>query len=139
VFKFDPKQATSNLIPDGFYDAEVLTAEEQTSSKGNEMLKLTYRVWANGHTYQLFDYVVSPTGLWKLKGLAGALGLADLFAAGEIDPQTLVGKMFRAGVKTRADKSGKYPDSNVVTKYQPMASDSVAPSDSAKSDDDLSF
>ena len=134
MFQFDPKDAGNKLIPDGEYEATVVEAEELKSKAGNAMLKLTIRVWANGNTFQLVDYVVNPSSLWKLKRLAGAVGLIDKFETGSFDPRELVGKNFLAGVKTKKDETAKYPDQNVIAKYSQSA---PAPRPREPGEDDL--
>lgn len=141
MFQFNPKDAEGGLIPDGEYDAQVIEVDEQTSKAGNAMLKMTVRIWASGGTYQLVDYVVNPSSLWKLKRLASSVGLNDEFETGSLDSKRLVGKSFLAGVKTKKDPSGKYRDANVITKYSPCNQSTAAPRGPAPTDadDELAF
>lgn len=126
-FNYDPKDAEAKLIPDGEYDAEVIEVEEQTSKAGNAMLKLTVKVWANGGSFHVFDYVVNPATLWKLKQLSSAVGLMDKFQTGSMNPRELVGKSFIAGVKTKKDETGKYAPQNVIAKYASASASASAP------------
>jgi len=132
-FAYDPKDASPPLIADGEYDAKIESVEETTSKAGNHMLKLAVRVWANGHESILFDYVVVPSSLWKLKQISTALDKLAKFEAGKLEPQEISGASLRVFVKTRKDETGKYNDQNVITKY---LKDSAEPgSDVAKDSD----
>lgn len=128
-FNYNPKDAT-NLIPDGEYDAIVTIADEQESKAGNAMLKLSVKVWHGGRESIVFDYIVVPATVWKLKQLLSALGMSERFEAGSVVPKDLVGKTIRVFVKTREDKTGKYSDQNVITKYMASTGD-------AHHDDDM--
>lgn len=136
-FKYNPKDADNKLIPDGEYEAHVLEAEEMKSKAGNDMIKLTIKVWAHGDAFHLFDYVVNPSSLWKLKRLAGAVGMMDRFESGAFEPRDLIGKNCLAFVKTKKDESGKYPDQNVIMKYSPSTTPVVQ--ERAPGEDDLAF
>lgn len=114
---FNPKDA-STLIQDGEYDGEIALAEETHSKAGSEMLKLTVRVWAgSGGPRTVFDYVVNPGGLWKLKQIASASGQMDKYEAGSMGAGDLNGVSVRVGVKTQKDKTGQFEDKNVIARY----------------------
>lgn len=139
--KYDPKSASS-LIPDGEYDAEIATAEEARSKSGKEMLKLTVKVWAGGGGPRtVFDYVVNPETLWRLKQIAGAVGKNDLFDSGEMGPREIQGESVRVAIKTQKDKKGQFEDKNVIARYLPAAA-GVTQDESrrpAMGDDDIPF
>jgi len=115
--KFDPK-AGNSLIPDGEYDAEIATAEETLSKSGKDMMKLSLKVWAGGGGPRIvFDYLVVPETIWRLKQIAAAIGKLEQYNAGEIHTSDLKGASVRVSVKTQPDKTGKYEDRNVIARY----------------------
>lgn len=138
AFQYDPKEAGNKLVPDGEYEAVVSEAEETTSKKGSAMIKLMVKIWARGETFHIPDYIVSPSGLWKLRQLVTAIGMPDAFDKGSIEAKSLIGKNCLAFVRTRKDETGKYQDQNVISKYSPSAEagDAIPPSES---DDELAF
>lgn len=139
--KFNPDDAV-NLMPDGEYDAEIADAEEARSKNGNDMMKLTVRVFPGGGPRLLFDYAVVPSTLYKLKQLAGAVGLADKFAKGELQPEDIKGKSVRVTIGTEPAKNGFEPK-NKVTRYLPQEAGHVAPPAASRrapvADDDIPF
>lgn len=142
MISYDPKEATQSLIVPGQYDAEILTAEEVTSKKdaSKKMLKLCFRVWAGGNTYQLFDYIVPGATIWKLNGIAKALGLLDKFEAKTLNERDMVGRSLRVEIKTQADKTGQYGDQSVIKKY--LASESGGSATKSRevgADDEVAF
>ena len=119
--KFDPAAAVT-LIPDGEYDAEIVSAEETKSKKGNDMWKLAVKVWTGGGGPRvIFDYIVNPGTIYKLKQLASALGKRDLFDSGDMGTQEVTGESVRVSIKTETDKTGQFEDKNVVARYLPQS------------------
>lgn len=137
--RFDPKDAV-NLMPDGEYDAEIVDAEEQRSSKGNDMMKLTVRVFPGGGPRIVFDYAVVPSTLYKLKQLAGAAGLADKFASGELQAEDVKGQSVRVTIGTEPAKNG-FDAKNKITRYLPQVAGEMPGRSSTppRHDDDIPF
>lgn len=138
--KFDPR-AANTLIPDGEYDAEIAEAEDTTSKKGNAMMKLNVKVWAgNGGPRVVFDYIVDPHSIWKLKQIAAAIGKNDVFASGEMGPSHIRGESVRVAIKTQKDKTGEFEDKNVVARYLAPAAGSAGTGEApSASDDEIPF
>lgn len=119
--RYEPKDANGILIPDGEYDAEISEAVEKRSKSGNDMMELKVKVWANGGGPRIvFDYIVVPSSLYKLKQIAGATGQMSTFESGEMGVDEVRNKSVRVSIKTQADKEGKFPDKNVVARYLPQ-------------------
>lgn len=139
--KFDPKDAV-NLIPDGEYDAEILDAEETRSKAGNDMMKLTVKVFPGGGDRVVFDYAVVPKTLYKLKQLAAAVGEGAKFAAGELGPSDLRGKGCRVTIETEEGRNG-FDDKNTIRRYLPQVAGASPPSRQTQStppgDDEIPF
>jgi len=137
--KFDPKDAV-NLIPDGEYDAEIVDAEETKSKAGNDMMKLTVKVFPGGGDRIVFDYAVVPKTLYKLKQLAAAVGEGAKFAAGQLEPSDLRGKGCRVTIETEAGKNG-FDDKNAIRRYLPQVAGEMPGRSSTppRHDDDIPF
>jgi len=116
-FKYDPKDATEgsfSCLPSGDYELEVLAVEEAVSKAGNDMLKLSLCAYGtDGEQVRLFDYIVNPASLWKLKSICRC---CDITFDGTLDEQLLVGKRMKAKLRLRV-ATDKYPEKNEVVKY----------------------
>lgn len=115
--KYKPEDANS-LIPDGEYDGEIAAAEDKLSKKGSEMIEAKVRVWAGGGGPRLvFDYIVNPGSLYKLKQIAAASGQMAKYETGAMGADDIRGISVRVSVKTQKDKTGDFPDKNVIARY----------------------
>lgn len=83
-------------LAEGIYNLTIIAAEQTTSSKGSEMIKVTFeepetksRIWEN--------YVIQQNCLWKLKELLDVVGV-DTSATIDLDPQDLIGVVVKAKV-----------------------------------------
>lgn len=114
----DGNEARYPLIPDGEYDFEVVEAAEAVSKAGNEMTKLTLKVWYDdGKTARVWDYLVAgPKSTWKIKQFCEAVGLGDRYNTGEIQAIDFEGRQGRVKIATQ-EASGNYPAKNVVGEY----------------------
>jgi hypothetical protein len=122
--RFEPKSeaevAAANLIPGGEYPFEVVSAEEQISkSSGNDMIKLVVGVSTeDGGTRNIFDYLVGSEGsAYKVRGFAVATGHLDKYDNGELKADEMVGWSGWCRVGIQKDKTGQYPDKNVIRDY----------------------
>ena len=93
---------------------EILKMEEKVSKQGNEMIEVTLCAYGiEGEKISVRDWIVNPTGLWKLKALCECCGIPF---DGKTEPQMFVGK--RLMVKLSIQKqSGDYPERNKVAAY----------------------
>jgi hypothetical protein len=105
----------------GLYDFEVTSAEEQTSSKGNDMIKLMVKCYdTEGHSFTLFDYLVSSDGMaYKVRHFASATGLLATYEKGELSADDCLGKTGRCQVGIERGKNG-YSDKNNISDYVPL-------------------
>jgi len=106
----------SHLLPEGEYEFEVVHADEKTSTQGNDMMVLKLKAGSNGTTRIVTDYIVAKQ-VRKVRMVAKACDLLDLFESGEILAEHFIGRKGR--VKLRVEKSTHpdYPDRNVVSGY----------------------
>ena len=124
--RYNPDDAKPPLLPDDWYDAEIVNAVEKQSKAGNDMLQVTFKVFAGSAFRLIDDYFVNnnQSMLSRLKKLCAVVG--HNFAAGEVGPSNLMGKSLKVMVKTRKDETGKYDDQNVVAGYRSLT-DEVQP------------
>lgn len=146
--RFEPKSeadvASANLFPAGTYDFEVQAAEDQVSKAGNEMIKLTLRVYAqDGSFTTVFDYLLESVA-YKLRHAAAACGLMRAYDSGRLEASDFEGRSGRCKLRIQKDKDGQYPDKNTVSDYlpQPDAGERPPPQvarETALVDDDIPF
>ena len=119
MFEFNPKEAedkTFICLPAGEYEAEIVNAENKVSkSSGKPMIELQMNCHAtDGNTVRVFDYIVNPSSLWKLKSICRCCGMD--FNEGKIDEQLLVGRRMSVKLKVRP-ATDKYSEKNEVFAY----------------------
>ena len=142
--------ARESLTPPGEYDFEIISAEETTSKKGNEMIKLKLRVFVENGEIHVYDYLVAGME-YKLANFCDAIGRSDDYDDGEINADNLVGcagKLKLVIEEAQKDKDTgevKWPAKNVVKTYiagkkgqEKMAERRVktAPTAAVKTDDE---
>jgi hypothetical protein len=131
--RFQPKTeneiASDGLFPPGTYDFEVLEAEEQTSSKGNDMIMLKLAIYnAQGQNRHVYDYLVGTDGAqFKIRHYAEATGQLDTYDGGEISADDQVGRTGRCKIVIKKDASGQYADKNAVSDYVRSERTAAAP------------
>ena len=117
--KFTPKTKQEinedRMLPAGEYSFQISGAEDTTSKAGNEMIKLTLRVFKPDGKFLLVDDYLLEAVLYKILHLCEATGLKDKYDAGQIAAQDFIGKtgMLKLGVQ----KSEQYGDKNQVKDY----------------------
>lgn len=121
MFRITPKTEdqirTESLIDPGIYDFEVVKCEEKVSKSGNEMLKLTLRVWdMMGREHTVFDYLMDSIA-YKVKHFCDTVGLEEAYNAGGFKPEECQGRSGKAKIGIKEDKTGVYPPNNSVLDY----------------------
>ncbi|KKL78857.1 hypothetical protein LCGC14_2020680 [marine sediment metagenome] len=114
--KYNPKDGDPILLPEKWYDA-TLTAEERVSSKGNDMIVVTSRVYHDGLPVDILTYFVTgnPSSINRLKKLCAVLGIN--FDAGEVTADMFSGKGCRVEVKIQKSTDPQWDDKNVVAYF----------------------
>lgn len=143
---YNPKDASS-CWPAGDYHASLAEVEDKRSKKtGADMQVLTWTVYHDdGRTQSVDDYIVVPTGLWKLRQFAVALALRDEFDAGRFQADDHVGADVIVSLVIEANPG--YDDKNKIKSLKsaaepaPKAStpESKAAMDAQLADDDVPF
>jgi hypothetical protein len=129
-------------IPKGEYDFEVLEASDETSSKGNDMIKVNLAIWQGERVVcRVFDYLL-PSMEAKLRHACDACGLLDRYQSGNIQSTDFIGRMGRVKIKIQKETS-EYPAKNVVDDYccrpAKMLAGSQRQQTPATKDEDLPF
>lgn len=144
--KFTPdteEQITEKLLlPEGDYSFEVVKAENKVSKAGNEMIKLTLRVFPNevdATPRMIFDYLMDALK-FKLLHFCSATGMTEKYANGNLQAEDCIGKSGRCHI-TIKEAEGKYQASNQVKDY--LKKDQVSkPKDASvqpDAEDDIAF
>jgi hypothetical protein len=117
--KYDPEAADggSFIWPDGKYPGMLESVTNKTSSTGNPMQELVWRVWNGSREQKVWDYLTEKAA-FKIRDLAYALDKKDDFKAGKFDPADFQGVNLTIELKTQPAK-GTYSEKNVIKGYHP--------------------
>jgi hypothetical protein len=141
--KFSPKSekeiAEANLVTPGTYDFEVVSASDDLSKSGNEMIKLKLRIFTDDGERTVFDYLLEAIP-HKFRHFFDAIGMIDKYDSGEVSAIDCAGVAGKVKIGIQKDKSGTYADRNTVLDYI-VGEPSVASTREALSfeDDDIRF
>ena len=133
-----PEENTFQPFPVGEYEAEVIEATAMKSKAGNEMIRLNLAVVNDkGNSTRIYDYIVIPNTLFKLKSICRCLNMEF---SGTLDEQELVSQ--RLKIKLGIDKGDEnYSPKNKVDRYVDGISADSAPAEATPliPDDDVPF
>ena len=119
--KYTPKTekeiAEENLWPAGEYDFEVTAGEDTQSEAGNDMIKLTVQIFNNEGRSRLVDDYLLESIAYKLRHACDACGLIETYETGELSGADFIQKTGRLKLGIQKDKTGAYPDKNVINDY----------------------
>jgi hypothetical protein len=137
------KDLPRTLLEKGSYHVEVLEAVDAISKTSkSEMIKLTVAVWVGDKLRcRLFDYLLESTAA-KLRHACDTFGLLSRYEAGTIQAGDFIGRSGTAKIGIQQDKTGQYPDKNVIQDYvcRPAKALTGASVDAPPhNDDDLPF
>lgn len=139
--KVTPKTETEiqemGLLAAGECSFEIMEAEDKISKSGNEMIVLTVQVFeASGRSKYIDDYLLDAIP-HKVRHISEACGLLDKYEAGELHAIDFVSKTGHCKVGIQKDKTGAYPDKNVIRDYviPKNTNGSHAPAASTRSND----
>jgi len=108
--------------PAGEYDFSIQDAGEETSTAGNEMIKLTLHVFNRaGNRRTMFDYLVNTEKWqWKVRHFAESVGLIKSYEAGNMDARDVLNRDGRLKLRIKP-KRGDYAANNAVNDYLPAS------------------
>lgn len=113
--KTEEEVQRNRLLTPGECDFEVRKAENVTSSKGNEMIKLTLEVWdCDSKNAIVWDYLLDKMP-HKVRHFCYAVGLGRAYEAGQVDAEQCEGKSGRLLIRNSQDPG--YDAKNEVADY----------------------
>lgn len=104
------------MLPEGEYPFEISAAEETTSAKGNEMIKLLVRVFKPDGQFILVNDYLLEIMQFKLLHCSEACGLADKYDTGELAAEDFIGKTGKLKLGQDPAK-GDFPAKNSIKDY----------------------
>lgn len=116
-FKPMSKQQLKNLLPEGTYEFEVITATEKQSKSGNNMMAISLRVATHkGDVHFINDWLMQPNDnedadqvknkIWKIRSFCYATGLSEKYENGSLTEADCMKKKGMAKIKIRVDQNG---------------------------------
>src|SRR5688572_7178309 len=116
--RFQPKQEHElrDLLPKGIYTAEVIDAEDKVSKSGNDMIKISLRVYHDAGKVLLDDYLLEAIA-YKLRHFCVACGILDIYERGELTAADCKGHTVQVKLTIKSDDTGQYHDQNSVSDY----------------------
>lgn len=111
--------ARASLLEPGVYPFEVISASEELSKAGNEMIRVKLNVFGpNDQQAHIFDYLMhhNPKVAYKMRHFCEATGLLQKYEAGTLSEADCEGKT--GFVKIKIDPAnGQYSAKNAVVDY----------------------
>lgn len=103
------------LMPEGEYPFVISAAEDTLSKSGNEMIKMTVRVYKPDGSFNLVTDYLLESMQFKLRHACEACGLLKQYESGQLLGNDFVGK--QGMLKLSIRKSEEYGDQNQVKDY----------------------
>lgn len=111
-----------DLIEPGIYQFLVMAGEDVISKNGNEMIKLTIKIWdKNGSERIVFDYLLTQIP-HKIRHFCTTTDQLHKYEQGTLSDRDCKGKSGNLKLGIQKDKTGQYKDKNVVIDYVPTLS-----------------
>lgn len=118
--ELDAEAAKRGAWAPGVYDAEIFTATEAVSAKGNDMIAMVVNVFHpdDGGQKQVKDWLLEAMA-YKLRHCCCAAGLTDAYEAGTLEAWQLEGKPVKVKLGTEAYKTddGRAGTKNKIVDY----------------------
>lgn len=117
MFEFNPDDAKEKVyecLPTGEYEIVITDVEERVSKAGNDMIRLGITAYGeDGTKVFIYDYIVNPSSLWKLKSICRCM---NIDFDGTLDEQLLIDGRMKAKIKF-VKATDKYPEKNTIDRY----------------------
>lgn len=124
-FEYNPEDAKTPCLIPGEYQGSFDSCEEKTSKKGNRMLVCDWTVQHGDRQVFITDYIVVPSGLFKLKAMAKAWNQLRDFEAGMFDPFQWTGRVLTLVLDI--DSQPGYDDKNRIKAFKAPMGAQVVP------------
>lgn len=115
--KSEKELQESHLLPAGEYPFQISAAEDTVSKSGNDMIKMTVRVFKpNGQFNLVTDYLLASME-FKIRHACEACGILDKYESGELCADDFIGKEGMLKLIVKVDDKGVYADQNSIKDY----------------------
>lgn len=105
------------LLPAGEYPFQISASEDTISKSGNEMIKMTVRVFKPDGNFNLVtDYLLASME-YKLRHACEACGILNKYESGVLSADDFIGKEGMLKLSIKVDTTGQYSDQNQVKDY----------------------
>lgn len=107
-----------DLLPDNSeYDFEVLNAIDKVSKSGNDMIEINIGIYTSDKIGpRIFDYLLDAMEA-KLRHFCDTTGLLREYENGTLNAEMCRGRAGKCRIGIKKDKTGQYPDKNVIKDY----------------------
>ncbi len=109
--KFTPKTdkeiSELNLLPVGYYNFDIVSAEEAKTQNGADKLVLQIRTFHDKKHRFIKDNLIESFSE-KFKSFFDATGLKDKYQSGELHAHDCIGKTGKLEIVHNPDKNGKF-------------------------------
>lgn len=115
----------NNLLEEGWYDAEIISAEDTTSKAGNDMIKLTVKVYPEeGGSRTVWEYLTSAAA-WKVGAWREAVAKPIPEGAAEVDVTAadFAGQRVHVMLAREAGNGGYGPKNTIKEVANPKVSE----------------
>ena len=145
---FTPKTeeaiVTEGLIPaKTICDIEVMEATDTVSkSSGNDMIVLKIKVYHENGFKVITDYITfgnKNAEEFKVRRSCDCFGILDAYNSGNLEAADYKNKSGKAKIGIQSDKTGQYPDKNVIGEYCKRDAPMGADAKPVKLDDSIDF
>lgn len=123
AFHYSPEDACDTL-PAGDYIGVLTKVTDGESSTQRPMLTLTWGVQAQGRWFYQRDWIVTPSTIYKLKGLARAWQCIKQFQDGAFNPADHVNRTCGLILQIKPAE-GEFPERNTIAGYKPPSEDAA--------------
>lgn len=106
------------LLEPGYYDFEVVSAEDAVSKSGSEMIALKLRIFSDRGERSVRDWLL-PNMSYKLRHFAETTGLLPAYEAGTFNAEDCKGRTGRVLLKIETQEG--YQPKNSVRDYEKQA------------------
>lgn len=125
AFSYNPQDAKRTCLPDGTYDAELMSVTEKVSRAGEQMLEVIWTIPLNGKENKVKDFVLNPKTVFKLENIAKAWGEFQVFEEGRFDLAEHIRRQIT--LKLNVKSSPEFGNQNNVVAYLPASGHALPP------------
>lgn len=115
------EEEISKIFQPGIYKFTVIKAEEKESKSGNEMIKITLKMFHNeikNKTHLVDAYLMQTQPLqFLLRHFCSSVGMEEIYNMGIINESDCINRTGWVKIGIEVDKTGQYGDKNKVIDF----------------------